>query len=228
MGSELPSGLPLLRLMHLVSPTLPIGAFTYSQGMEWAVEAGWVRNEAGLEDWLLGQMEQGLAAVDLPLLLRLHRAALERDLAGFTAWANYLIACRETDELRTEERQRGKALAILLPTLGIAPDAGWIEAAGRCQAAGFALAAVAWAIPADQAALGYAWGWLENQVLAGVKLIPLGQTAGQRVLHRTTPHLTALAEQAMAVQDADLGGSLPALAIASSLHEGQYTRLFRS
>jgi urease accessory protein len=220
--------LSLLRLLHLVSPTLPIGAFTYSQGMEWAVEAGWVRDESELEAWLEGQMDQGLGAVDLPLLIRLQRAAAEGDLPAFTAWADYLIACRETQELRTEERQRGKALAMLLPTFGVNLDSRWIEAAGRCQAAGFALAAKAWAIPADQGALGYAWGWLENQVLAGIKLIPLGQTAGQRVLHRLTPRLAERVERARALTDDEIGGSLPALAIASSRHEGQYTRLFRS
>jgi len=220
--------LPLLRLLHLVSPTLPIGAFTYSQGLEWAVEAGWVRDEAELEGWLEGQMAQGIGAVDLPLLTRLQRAAAEADLPAFTAWGDWLIACRETQELRTEERQRGKAMATLLPGLGIELPADWQSAAAQCQAAGFALAAHRWGIEPDRAALGYAWGWLENQVIAGVKLIPLGQTAGQRVLHRLTPALAALVERAREIADDEIGGSLPALAIASSRHEEQYSRLFRS
>jgi len=220
--------LALLRLLHLVSPTLPIGAFTYSQGLEWAVEAGWVGSESDLQGWLEAQMGQGLAAVDLPLLLRLMRAITTADRAAFAYWSDYLIACRETQELRTEERQRGRALATLLPTLGVAPEAGWSEPVATCQAAGFAVAAVGWSIPEDQALLGYAWAWLENQVLAGVKLIPLGQTAGQRLLHRLTPPLTSLCERAFGVTDDEIGGSLPALAIASTLHEEQYTRLFRS
>lgn len=220
--------LPLLRLLHLVSPTLPIGAFTYSQGLEWAVEAGWVRDQAQLAGWLEGQLSQGLGRVDLPLLARLQRAVVQRDPAAFDHWSRYLLACRDTQELRAEERQRGKALATLLPHLGLEPGDDWRAGCERCQAAGLALAAGRWAIPPDTTALGHAWAWLENQVLAGVKLIPLGQTAGQRLLHRLSARLPGLVSVSLELPDEALGGALPALAIASSRHEEQYTRLFRS
>lgn len=220
--------LPLLRLLHLVSPSLPIGAFTYSQGLEWAVEAGWVRDQAQLAAWLEGQLSQGLGRLDLPLLTRLQGAVTRRDATAFDHWSRYLLACRDTRESRAEERQRGKALATLLPHLGLDPGDDWRAGCERCQAAGLALAAGRWTIPPAATALGYAWAWLENQVLAGVKLIPLGQTAGQRLLHRLSARLPGLVSTSLELSDEALGGALPALAIASSLHEEQYTRLFRS
>lgn len=220
--------LALARLLHLVSPSLPIGAFTYSQGLEWAVENGWVRDSVSLADWLEGQLSLGLTHTDVPLLARLYGAVQRGDPSEFGHWSAYLLACRETQELRAEERGRGKALATLLPALGIQLPDPWRPGCESCQAAGMALAAVTWAIPLQATALGYAWGWLEGQVLAGVKLIPLGQTAGQRLLHRLGHLLPGLVTRGLAVTDGDLGGALPALAIASSRHEQQYTRLFRS
>ena len=130
--------------------------------------------------------------------------------------------------MRDEERNRGRALTSLIRDLGLLdPDLDH-RPFNRCQAAGFALAAVAWQIPLQQAALGYAWGWLENQVAAAVKLIPLGQTAGQRVTATLAEELPALVERALRLDDTQLGASAPALTIASTRHEHQYTRLFRS
>jgi urease accessory protein len=218
----------LLRLFQLVSPSLPVGAFAYSQGLEWAVECGWVRNGEGLEHWLLDILRQALARVDLPVLMRQQQAWRAEDKDAVAHWGAYLLASRETAELRAEERNRGRALAALLPTLGITPpDDAW-ETVRACQTAGFSLAAAAWDIDPRQTALGYAWSWLENQVLGGVKAIPLGQTAGQQALFRLADRLPEAVDTAMALADDELGASTPALAIASSRHETQYTRLFRS
>jgi urease accessory protein len=220
--------LALLRLLQWVSPSLPIGGFTYSQGLEWAVEAGWVDGEATLADWLGQVLRDGLAPVDLPALARLHRACREDDERALAHWATWLQACRETAELRLEERQRGRALAALLVDLGVPHAATWRPLLETTAIAGFALAAAADGIPVRDAALGYAWAWLESQVIAAVKLIPLGQTAGQRVQRRLAGDVVAAVERALQLPDEALGGSLPALAIASSRHETQYTRLFRS
>ncbi len=221
-------GLPRMRLMHLVSSSMPVGAFAYSQGIEWAVECGWIRTDRDLEAWLASQLHVTLAHLDLPVLKRLYDAAQDNDIRSLKHWSAFLIACRETAELRAEEANRGRALARLLVALDT-PGAGeWKDSLGGSQAAGFAFAAARWAIPYQDTALGYTWSWLENLVLAAVKIIPLGQTAGQRVLHELAAAVPDAVAESLKVADPAIGAATPALAIASSLHEIQYTRLFRS
>ena len=217
-----------LRLMQLISPALPIGAFTYSQGLEWAVEAGWVRDVDTLADWLEGLLNDGLAQLELPMLKRLYGACEHQDIDAIEHWGRQLYASRETRELRAEERNRARALITLLVDLDIARASDWRESLRHCQAAPFALAAVHWQIAVEDCLLGYAWGWLENQVAAAIKLIPLGQTDGQRVQLQLAERLPLAVERAMAIADDDIGAGAPALAIASARHETQYTRLFRS
>lgn len=217
-----------LRLMQLVSPALPIGAFTYSQGLEWAVEVGWVQDAKTLADWLEGLMDDGLARLELPILRRLYRASESADTAAIEYWGRRLYAARETRELRAEEHHRARALTTLLRDLDVAQAVDWRNVLAHCQAAPFALAAVHWRIGIDDCALGYAWGWLENQVAAAIKLVPLGQTAGQRVQLVLAGHLPAVVERSAGVADDDIGAGAAALAIASACHETQYSRLFRS
>ena len=220
--------LATLRLLHLVSPSLPTGAFSYSQGIEWAVEAGWIGSDDELEAWLGDQLPDVLARLDLPVLRRLYQAATTDDRRSFSYWSTTLTAWRETAELRLEETLRGRALTELLIALDCPPALAWREQAVRTHVGAFALAAVHWRIPLRAAALGYSWSWLENLVLAAVKLIPLGQTAGQRVLHRLTEALPMTVDTGMSLSDEAIGAGLPAFALASSAHETQYTRLFRS
>jgi len=222
------STLGRLRLMQLTSPALPIGAFTYSQGLEWAVEAGWVRDSATLGDWLAGLMDDGLAQLELPILVRLYLACEAADQAAIAAWGQRLYASRESRELRAEERSRARALLSLLGDLGVGRARDWRAVLLHCQAAPFALAALHWQIGLEDCLLGYAWGWLENQVAAAVKLVPLGQTDGQRVQLALAERLPGVVESALLVADDDIGGGAPALAVASARHETQYTRLFRS
>jgi urease accessory protein len=232
----------LLRLLQLVSPSLPVGAFAYSQGLEWAVETGWVSDEATLDGWLSDQLVNALARVDLPLLARMMVAVRDGDPAALSAWIDELIAMRETAELRAEESGRGRALAELLDSLGLLVDGSmrakstavthptneWRSLLVRSQLAGFAFASAGWNIRPSEALIGYAWSWAENMTLAGVKLIPLGQTAGQRVLLRVADQIPGAVARSRSLLDAEIGAASPALAIASSLHETQYTRLFRS
>jgi len=243
-----------LRLLQLVSPALPIGGYTYSQGIEWAVEAGWVRNARDLEGWLDEQLQQSVLYVELPLLLRMMDAVGRRDPGALGRWIDCSLAWRETAELRAEEAQRGRALADLLVALGVVhrPDAAkpgrdamadwsvappaqpmaltgeWYPFLYRSQIAGVAVAAVSWGIRPKDACLGLAWGWCETLVSAGVKLVPLGQTDGQRVLLRLAERIPLVVSAARGLDDDALGASSQALAIASSAHETQYTRLFRS
>lgn len=230
----------LLRLMHLVSPSLPTGGFAYSQGLEWAVEKGWINDETTLEQWLLNILETGMAHVDIPLLQHLYRAVEHHDLAAFIQAAQWVRACRETKELRNEEEHRGRAMAAIIKALGVyhgsmtksaekSDHEKWQKVIASSQLAGFAFTAALWNIPMKAAAQGYLWSWLENQVLAAVKIIPLGQSSGQRVLARLSPAIDTAVTAGLQIKDVkQMGSSLPALGMASSGHETQYTRLFRS
>ena len=217
-----------IRLMHLVSPSLPIGGFTYSQGLEWAVEAGWIRGAEDLSNWLEGLLETTQVRVDIPILIHLYRAWAVADEVEAKYWSRLLLTWRETRELRFEESSRGRALANLLISLGVEGANRWQSTLALCQPAGFALAAQCWGIPSSDAARGYLWSWLENQVIAAIKLVPFGQTEGQRVLHGLVDRLAAGVEQGMILKDHEIGAASPSMAIASCLHETQYTRLFRS
>lgn len=220
--------LALLRLMHLISPTLPIGSFTYSQGIEWAVEAGWIKDANSLQAWLASQLDGSITQLELPLLKRLYLAWQADDLMAVDSWIAISNASRETSELLLEEKNRGRALTDLLIALELPQAAVHKPLLSQSQVAAFALASCYWQISLEQAAYGYAWSWLENLVLSAVKIIPLGQTQGQRVLYQMTPLLLAAIDQGLNLADEELGAALPALAIASSRHETQYTRLFRS
>lgn len=220
--------LQCLRLLHLVSPTLPTGAFTYSQGIEWAVEQGWIQTPTALAAWLESQLRGSLIYVDIPLLQRCYQAIAQQDPAAMQHWLAVIRASRETEELLLEETQRGRALTDWLLALDLSQVAAWKPLLAQSQLAAFAYAAWHRQLPITEAVLGYVWSWLENLVLAAVKLIPLGQTQGQKILHQLLPLLPDCVAQGLQVPDTALGATTPALAIASSRHEGQYTRLFRS
>ncbi len=213
-----------LRLLHLASPCLPVGAYAFSQGLEAALELRWINTAAEVQGWLELQLTHGMAHVDLPLLFRMYAALQAEDGAEVDTWNATLLACRETAELRLGDTATGAALARLLPELGIAVPALREPAFLTL----FTLAAVHWHIPARNAALGYAWTWLENQVIAATKLLPLGQTQAQRMLSTLQQKIPDALTRAETVEDWQLGSSLPGLALASIHHETQYTRLFRS
>lgn len=218
----------LLRLFQLISPSLPTGAFSYSQGLEWAVDCGWVKDRETLSDWLSSLLYNSLRELEIPVLKRLYDAVCNHDQTAFVEWRDFLVASRETRELRLEEFNRGRAMAVILA--GMDPDLSedWLAVARPCQVAGFAYAAAVWGIGCRESLLGYTWSWLENIVMAAIKLVPLGQTAGQVVLTGIAEHCSAVVDYGMHCSDEAIGGGCPALAIASSLHETQYTRLFRS
>lgn len=216
------------RLWQLISPALPVGAYAYSAGLESAIEAGWVRDEAGLQDWIEGVLHHGLAALDLPLLTRFHDAWSRADSNAVARWSLFLRAARETAEFEHEDRQLGGALARLLCELGIADAQAWKQRDDVSYACMFALAAVRWHIGGRDAAEGFAWAWCENQVTAAMKLMPLGQTAGQRVLARVAAGIAELVDESLLRPDQDLCVQSPGLALASAAHETQYSRLFRS
>lgn len=221
------NALALLRCLQLSSPGLPIGAYAYSQGLEWAVEAAWVHDEASLREWVREQIGAALVPVDVAIYARLYRAACAVDETSVAYWNAVLLAHRETRELRSDDRDRGAALQRLLREFGIAPLPA-LAGMDVALATVHAQLAAHWALPLAMAVQAYVWAWLEGQVIAGVKLIPLGQAAGQRLLCTLAAEVPDAVATGLALADDDIGGSLPALAIASCRHETQYTRLFRS
>ncbi len=226
--TKAPGELGRLRLYQLVSPSLPVGGFTYSQGLEWAIERGWVKDPVTLGHWLRNQLKDSLATLELPLLMRLCQALAQEHISAASDYCRLLLASRETAELRQEERQRGQAFAKLLPQLGIPLAPEERELVLQTQLAAFALAAKHWQLPTYELCEAYCWSWLENAVTAGVKLIPLGQSAGQQLLLQLSTEIPEALQKAQDWPEADIGSYTPALAIASARHETQYTRLFRS
>jgi urease accessory protein len=217
----------LLHLLRLVSPTLPIGAFSYSRGLESAVNHGWVTNEEQTRHWVYGALEHSFAHFDAPLFLRMANALRAGDGEAFLSANDWLRAGRESLELQMEDHLLGDALRGLLAQLGISgvqqfPDVKLAFPAG------FALACNHWAIEPRQALRGLLWVVIEGQVTAAIRLVPLGQTAGQRILIGAVDLIETCAEIAEHLPDAEIGNTAMGVAIASAWHENQYSRLFRS
>jgi urease accessory protein len=218
----------LIRLLHLVSPTLPVGAYTYSQGLEWAVETGAVKNEATTLAWIGDCLEFGLARFEAVYLAHMLAAWQQDDMARLAELDAEFIASRESAELRAETLQMGFSLSRLLSDLASFSAPTKMGFSQPSFPLAWSCAAAAWAIPAHDAIAGYLWAWAENQVMAAVKAVPLGQTAGQRMLLALGQRIPALAEAAASCPLDATHNYLPAFAIACSRHETQYTRLFRS
>ncbi|ASK21302.1 urease accessory protein UreF [Halomonas sp. N3-2A] len=228
--------LALLGLMQLVSPALPIGAFAFSQGLESAFELGWVSDEQSLSEWLSGVLEDGLTRCELPLIARFYTALEQQDSDAIAQWDEWLAATRETAELAAEDSRLGASLKRLLGSLDLLPHLD--ERSEGCQPpllpayAGyvtlFSYAAFMRRVPPRQALLGFGWAWLENQLAVACKTLPLGHTAAQRVIEQLRGELVEAVDQALLLEDDDLGPILPGVALASALHETQYSRLFRS
>lgn len=213
----------LLQLIWLASPALPVGGFSYSEGLEAAVEAALVRDEASAGDWLVGQLHASLARSDLAVLGRAVQAARAGDTPRLAALDAWVRQTRETSELRQQSEQMGRSLAEWQRSLdGAAP------AASHTYPVAFAVAAARGSASARQVALAFAFAWSENMVQSAVKAVPLGQGAGQRILARLAADLPAAVDRALALPDADRQAFTPMLAILSAQHETQYSRLFRS
>lgn len=218
-------------LLRLASPQLPIGGYSYSQGLEMAVEHELVHDQHSARRWITDQLLLNLARFEAPLLLAHCQAAARADWPRLAELAEQHRASRETRELALESRQMGYSLRQLLeglpeldqearsfvadqPELGLAP--AW------------ALASRAWAISPDDAMAAWLWGWLENQLAVLMKTLPLGQQAAQRLTSELLPLLEQAQQQATAHEPQHWGSAAFGLALASMAHERQYSRLFRS
>ena len=265
----------LLKLLYLVSPALPVGAYAYSQGQEYAIDGGWLDTQEKLEEWIFGLMRFGLANLDLPCLIRLYKAWELDNKTKVDYWNRYLLASRESAELLLEDEQMGLAMSRLLDTLKLdrvkpsetkldslkrnALQAGSLKLDNirdhslksenfneanlkentlsdhRLSLKGpvsyttlFAYCGVAWSIPINDLLQGFVAAWLENQVAAATKTIPLGQSQAQILILKLHEAIPSAVSHAFSVEDDNLGASLPGLAMASAKHERQYSRLFRS
>ncbi len=225
---------PLLALLHLSSPGLPIGGYSYSQGFETAVDLNIVHGETSAGRWIEDQLNLVMAPCEAPVWSLLFKAWSAEDLAGVCRWNDWFRASRETRELRQETEQMGWSLSKLASDLDWGCDAArssLLQLKNITLPAAHAFSAYALEVEHDCALSAYVFSWIENQVMAAIKTVPLGQMAGQRILNRSRQKIPAVIAQAAArANDTPprLCSMAPQLAIMSSRHETQYSRLFRS
>lgn len=228
MPIELPN-IALLRLLQLASSALPVGAYSYSEGLETLDETGQLPDATALAHWLEQELKWGAVRLEAAVMVRAYQAIQANDDAALTDWNAWLSAARETEELRQQSWQMGYSLSRLLHEMEPTLQAHLGSVGQPCNfAIAFGMAAAAWQIPITAAALGYVQSWATNLINAGVKLIPLGQTAGQQLLLNLQPSLEQAAHTALSLSDDELASVGWGLAIASMNHEVQYSRLFRS
>ena len=219
--------------MQLCSANLPTGAYAFSQGLETATEEAWLKNVDDTYDWLTLQLRYNLGYTDLPLLIRMLNALQNKDHSALQQLNAIALSLRETKEFRLSDVATGQALMRVLKGLKADEDKVVLDEFLQSESeisfiSAFAIASYQWQIKQQDACLGYAWSWLENQVAAATKLVPLGQTESQQLLERLQPSILTVIELANDCDDDELGASLPLLSVASCWHEHQYSRLFRS
>lgn len=221
----------LLHLLQLCSPSLPVGAYSYSQGLEAAMESGYVHDEATSRSWIASMLDDVVARFEAPITWRLLQAFDACDGDAINHWTELFIASRDSAEFRAETLQMGYSLGKLLPEL-VPDDEGLMSLLPPLTELPFptalAASAVALKVPAEDALLGMLFSWAENQVLACVKSVPLGQVSGQRLLLSLGTPLENAAQVAMTIADEDLSNWSPGLSLLSMQHEVQYSRLYRS
>ncbi|NJL90427.1 MAG: urease accessory protein UreF [Coleofasciculaceae cyanobacterium SM2_1_6] len=218
----------LLSLLQLASPALPVGAYSYSEGLETLVETGIIKNAATLEHWLTQELTHGVARLEAAVMVRAYQSFAKGDFSQLTYWNQWLTATKETAELREQSWQMGGSLLLLLGEISPEVKPFLVEQESWNLAIASGIAAAAWKIPLTPAVLAYLQSWATNLISAGLKLIPLGQTAGQQLLWSLRPSLVAAVTVVMDLEDAELATSGWGLAIASMAHAHQYSRIFRS
>ncbi len=210
----------LLALLHVTSPALPIGAYAYSSGLESLVSLNFVKNGVDLKKWLNAQLETSFSYLDLPLLIRLYQSANKPN--EFIKWEQFLLASRETKELKTQEAQLAQSFANIFKQLTNDPPYFSTYLGGLAH----------WykyhCIPESALLIAYCWSFVESQTAAASKLLSIGQSELQRILFDLYSPIINACELARIVEETELGASMPSLSVASSLHETQFARMFRS
>lgn len=216
----------LLHLLQFASPALPIGGYSYSQGLETAIDSGIVVDADSGRAWIAAYLADVMALWDAPVLWRLMRAFEAGDMVDVALWSERFIASRDCAELRAESIQMGYSLTRLLAELGVGQTAALGTEVALPTA--FACAVDALGIAHHDALVASLFSWAENQVLVCVKSVPLGQVAGQRMLLSLAPDIEAAAATAERLTDDELSNWSPGLSILSMRHEVQHGRLYRS
>ncbi|MCZ8095578.1 MAG: urease accessory protein UreF [Acidovorax sp.] len=239
MRTDRPMPLPaasFLQLMWLASPALPVGGFSYSEGLESAIENAGLASEAAVGDWLLDQLHITQARGDMALIAKAvgaWRRGHGGDLAHVRELNDWVLHTRETSELRLQTEQMGRSMTDWLRNQykddeAVMPAVRHLAQLSPTYPVAFALAASITQAPVRDVLLAYAFGWAENMVQAALKSMQLGQSAGQRILARLAHAIPPAADHAIGLMDSERQAFSPMLAILSAQHEVQYSRLFRS
>lgn len=222
----------LVRLLQLASPMLPVGAYSYSQGLEWAIECGDVHDLASAQAWIGDVLDIYQGGFELPLLARFYQGWQGADVSALQHWNAFYLAGRDSAEALLESRQMAYSLKRLLQDLGDEVPPVVLQTLETIPNPAFPLLyagiSQAWGIQAEASLQAYAWSWLENQASAAMKTVPLGQVAGQKILLQVGKDIPPLVTRALQMQDEDISNFNPGLSIAGCKHETQYSRLFRS
>ena len=224
-----PISSPLLHLLQLASPALPVGSYSYSEGLENLVDQGVINNQNSLGHWIKQELRYGAIRLEAAVMVRAYYSVTNNNLAALRGWNAWASAAKETTELRSQSWQMGNSLMRLL--LDLQPQIQPVASAvgTPCNyAITFGIAAAYWQIDLTNAVLGYLYSWASNIINAGVKLIPIGQTAGQQLLLELNSQVYVSTEEILLLEDNNLNSCSWGLALASMAHETQYTRLFRS
>jgi len=232
-----PSPNQLLYLLQLASPALPVGGYSYSEGLETLVARGAINDMNTLADWLESSLQFGAIRLETALTIRAYRAIKAEKLDSLIDWNNWATAAKDTEELRQQSWQMGRALIKLFLAMQPPKKINLIEELEKvvkadsnfCNyAIAFGLAAAFWQIDLENTVLSYLQSWATNLINAGVKLIPLGQTQGQKLLLNLQPQIISTAGEVLQLKDDDLSSCSWGLSLASMVHETEYSRLFRS
>ncbi len=220
----------LLQLIWLASPALPIGGFSYSEGLEAAIDKGFVHDEHSAGRWLVDQLHLSQSRGDMAVLAQMVVAWQARDIPRLATLSQWVHATRESAELRLQSEQMGRSMLEWLRNQD-AIDADTVALCNRwvpTYPLMFALALSRTGASLEQCLQAYAFGWAENMVQAAIKSVPLGQNSGQRMLTQLAQHIATAVRHALQVTDDTRQAFSPMLAILSAQHETQYSRLFRS
>lgn len=219
----------LLFILQLASPSLPVGAYSYSEGLEYLIDRTIIKDKNTLGSWLQQELKYGSIRLETAIMLRARDCLLRQDLDDLNRWNAWLSAARETEELRQQSWQMGQSLLKLL--LDLNPELQYLNnlIETPCNyAIAVGIAAGTWGISPQASAISHLHSWLTNLITAGVKLIPLGQTAGQQLLYSNRRLLIEISQEILTLEDSQLSCCSWGLALASMGHQTQYTRLFRS
>jgi urease accessory protein len=220
----------LYRLMTWLSPAFPVGAFSYSSGIEWAVEAGDITDAASLRDWLAAMLSEGSGFCDAVFLAQAHRAASAQDEAGLREIAELAAAFVPSRERQLETSTQGRAFIEIARSAWACDGLDGMVAAcgGMVYPVAVGVVSAGHAVPLEPAMHAFLHAVVSNWISAGARLVPLGQTDSQRILARLEADVAATAKRALEASLDDLGSATFRADLASLRHETQYTRLFRS